>query len=243
MTIRDKIINFQYKNRSFAVSLSYSPRKTLGISVNPDQTIKVTAPFNTPSEHVQRAVQRKAKWITRKLEELEKYQSMKKTREYVSGHTLKLLGLDYMIKIIQIQDFEEEQIVKEKKLIKVYVYNKNQKRRINLLIEDWYRNEALVYLAQKFEQCYERVKKYDISKPPYYLHYMSQRWGSCTAKGAILLNPEIIQLPAHCIEYVIMHELCHLKYRTHSKEFYRFLDTVLPNWTDYSQALDSFLQV
>ena len=174
--------------------------------------------------------------------ELEKYQVMKQIREYVSGQTLKFLGRDYIIKIVQAEDFEEERITKEKGLVRVYVHDRNQRERINLLIEDWVRNEAMIYLAQKFEECYERIKKYNIPKPLYYLRYMNRRWGSCTSKGAILLNPDIIQLPSHCIEYIIMHELCHLKYRNHSKEFYYFLDTVMPNWKDCSKALDSFLQ-
>jgi len=238
MIVHKKTIVFQYKNMS--VSLKYSKRKTLGISVNPDKTIKVTAPFGVSFSSIQRIIERKSKWISKKLEELEKYQSMEQTKEYAGGQTLKFLGLDYIIKVFQIQDFEEEQVVKDKRVVNVYVY---EKKRVHLLIEDWYRSESMVYLAQKFDQCYKRIKKYNIPKPSYYLRCMKRRWGSCTAKGVILLNPEIIQLPSHCIEYIIMHELCHLKYRNHSKEFYHFLDTVMPNWADRSQALDSFLQV
>ena len=243
MIMHSETIPFQHKDRLFSVSLRYSSRKTVGISIHPDKKIEITAPLGTSFASIKKVIERKSRWISRKLEELEKYQTMEQVRNTPAGQTLKLLGRDYMIKIIQIQDFEEEQIIKEKRLIKVYVYDRNQKKRINLLIEDWYRNEAMVYLAQKFEQCYEKIRRYNISKPLYYLRYMSRRWGSCTATGTILLNPEIIQLPSHCIEYIIMHELCHLKYRNHSKEFYHFLDTVMPNWEDCSQALDSFLQI
>ncbi|MDE0519073.1 MAG: SprT family zinc-dependent metalloprotease [Bdellovibrionales bacterium] len=267
-------IPFQYKNQSFSISLKYSSRKTVGVSVYPDKKIEITAPFGTSFASIQKVVERKSKWIFRQLEELEKYQTMEQKKKYTSGQTLKILGYDYMIKVIQIEDFEEERIIKEKRLIKVYVHNKakgfyfcesskkaamgreqkvignfecdqyiTQRERISLLIEDWYRNEAMIYLAQKFEQCYERIRKYNIQKPLYYLRYMKQRWGSCTSKGTILLNPECFQLPSHCIEYIITHELCHLKYRNHSKEFYNFLGTVMPNWEDNAQALDSFLQV
>ena len=242
MTTHCKITSFQHKNKAFSVSLKFSSRKTIGICVHPDKKIEITAPFGTKFACIQRVVKRKSKWISKQLKELEKYQIMEQIKEYTGGQTIKLLGRDYMIKVIQIQDFEEEQIIKEPGLIKVYVHDRTQKERIHLLIENWYRNEAMIYLAQKFEQCYERIRKYNIAKPFYYLRYMERRWGSCTAKGNILLNPNIIQLPSHCIEYIIMHELCHLKYKNHSKEFYHFLDTVLPNWEDSSQALDSFLQ-
>ena len=242
MITHHKKLPFQYKDKSFSISVKHSSRKTVGISVHPDKKIEITAPVGTSFALIQRVIERKSKWISSQLNQLEKYQVMEQIREYISGQTLKLLGRDYMIRLIQIEDFEEERIKKEKRLLKVYVHDRNQSERINLLIEDWLRNEAMIYLAQKFEECYDRVKKYNISKPLYYLRYMNRRWGSCTSKGTVLLNPDIIQLPSHCIEYIIMHELCHLKYRNHSKEFYHFFDTVMPNWKDCSQALDSFLQ-
>ena len=243
MTMHCKMLSIHYKNKAIPISLKYSSRKTVGICVHPDKKIEITAPSGTSFACIERVVDRKSKWIAKKLEELEKYQTMEQIKEYQNGQTLKLLGRDYLIKVIQIQDFEEEQIVKEQTCIKAYVLDRSQKERIHLLIEDWFRNEALVYLAQKFEQCYKRVRKYGISRPSFYLRYMKRRWGSCTAKGAILLNPEIIQLPSHCIEYIIIHELCHLKHRNHSKEFYHFLDTVMPEWEDRSQDLNSFLRV
>ena len=242
MIINKDVISFQHKSKSLSISIRYSSRKTMGISVHPDQRIEIIAPLGTPIASIQRVIEGKSQWIARQLEKLEKYQNIEQPKEYTNGQTLKLLGQGYMIKVIQVKDSEEEQIIKDKRLIKVYVRDRHQAERIHLLIEDWYRNEALVYLAQKFEQCYKKVKKYNISKPFFYLRYMKRRWGSCTSKGNILFNPEIIQLPSHCIEYIIMHELCHLKYRNHSKEFYYFLDTVMPNWKDCSQALDSFLQ-
>ena len=243
MITQRKNLSFQYKDKDITVSLKYSSRKSIGICVHPDKKIEITAPSGSSFASIERAVERKSNWIAKKLEELEKYQVMEQTKEYTNGQTLKLLGRDYLIKVIQIEEFEEEQIVQEKQCLKVYVLDSSQKERIHLLIEDWYRNKALVYLSQKFEDCYERIRKYGIAKPPCYLRYMKRRWGSCTGKGTILLNPDLIQLPSHCIEYVVIHELCHLKHRNHSKEFYYFLDTVMPEWEDHSQSLDSFLQI
>ena len=234
---------FQYGNQSFSVSLKYSNRKTIGIAVCLDKKIEVTAPFGTDFALIQRVVNRKSQWIVKQLKKMERYQPMEQITEYTGGQTVKILGRDYMIKIVQIPDFEEEQIIKEQKIIKVYIRDSNQRERVSLLIEDWLRNEAMLYIAQKFEQCYAQIKKYGIPKPLYYLRYMKRRWGSCTFKGTILLNPEIFQLPSHCIEYIIMHELCHLKQKNHSRKFYHFLSTVMPDWEERAQALDSFFQV
>ena len=240
--MHQKNLYFQHSNKSVSISLKYSSRKTVGITVFPDHKIELTAPSGTSFAIVKRIVERKSKWISKKLKELEKYHVMEPIKEYFNGQNLRILGWDYLIKVIPIESFEEERISKEKGLIKVYSHDIKQKKRISLRIEDWYRNTALIYLAQKFEQCYEIIKRYNIPKPFFYLRYMKRRWGSCTAKGDILLNPEMLQLPSHCIKYIIMHELCHLKHKNHSKEFYRFLDTVMPDWKDCSQALSSFLQ-
>ena len=243
MITQSRQIIFQYKNKEISVSFKFSNRKTVGIAVQAHKKIEVTAPVGTDFAYIKRVINRKSKWIFKQLEKLEKYKMIEQKKQYAGGKTLKRLGREYMIKVIQIPDFEEENIVKEYKLVKVYVHNSSEKERIHLLIEDWYRNEAMVYLAKKFEQCYEKFKKYGLPKPLYYLRYMKRRWGSCTAKGNILLNPDIFQFPTHLIEYVIMHELCHLKHRDHSRKFYYFLDTVLPDWKERAKNLDSFLQV
>ena len=243
MITSSETISIPYKETELSISLKYSSRKTVGISLYPDKKIEITAPFGTSLADIQKVVERKAKWIFSKLEELEKYQTVELKKDYKAGRTLKLLGREYLIKVIVIPEFEEEHIVQEKRLLKVYVHDSQQKERIHLQIEDWYRNEAMVYLSQKFEQCYQKIKRYKIPKPFYYLRSMTRRWGSCTAKGNILLNPEIMQFPSHCIEYIIMHELCHLKHKNHSKEFYHFLETVLPDWKERARDLDSFLQV
>ena len=234
---------FQHENPAFSLSIRYSNRKTIGICVRNDKKVVITAPFGTDFAYIQSVIDRKSRWIAKKLKKMERYRTMEPIKEYTSGQTVKILGRDYMIKVSQIPDFEEEQIVQEQKIIKVYVHDRNQKEHINLLMEDWYRNKALLYLAQKFEKCYAKIKKYHIAKPFYYLRYMKNRWGSCTSKGTIFLNPVIFQLPSHCIEYIIMHELCHLKHHNHSRKFYQFLDTVMPEWQEHAQALDSFLQV
>ena len=236
------IYRFQHENQDFAISIRYSYRKTIGICVQKGKKVVVTAPFGTDFAYIKSVIQRKSRWIAQKITEVERYRSMEPITEYKSGQSLKILGRDYTIKVMQVPDFEEEQIIQEPKLVKVYVYDRTQQERIHLLIEDWYRNSALLYLSQKFEECYEKIKKYKIKKPLYYLRNMKNRWGSCTSKGTILLNPEIFQLPSHCIEYIILHELCHLKHHNHSPRFYRFLDTVLPEWKDRAKALDSFLQ-
>ena len=67
---------------------------------------------------------------------------------------------------------------------------------------------------------------------------MKKRWGSCTARGAINLNIELIKAPSHCIDYVVTHELCHLKCPDHGKAFYSLLNRVMPDWESRKKRLE-----
>lgn len=70
---------------------------------------------------------------------------------------------------------------------------------------------------------------------------MEKRWGSCTNDGLILLNPELVAAPIDCIDYVIIHELCHLKEHSHNQRFYNLLSKILPDYTKSKKKLDRLL--
>ena len=75
----------------------------------------------------------------------------------------------------------------------------------------------------------------------WYRRRAETRWGSCTASGQILLNPRLIAAPRICIEYVILHELCHLVYRNHTKAFYELLAREMPNWEKWKMKLERLM--
>ncbi|SFE07263.1 Protein of unknown function DUF45 [Spirosoma endophyticum] len=69
---------------------------------------------------------------------------------------------------------------------------------------------------------------------------MSKRWGSCTRTNAIILNPDLIKLPYTLIDYVIVHELCHTKVKSHAKEFWAELSHYMPNWRELDEWLSRY---
>ena len=70
---------------------------------------------------------------------------------------------------------------------------------------------------------------------------MGKRWGSCTETGNILINIELIKTPLYCIEYLIMHEICHLRVHNHGRAYYRLLTRCMPDWHRRKARLDSFV--
>jgi predicted metal-dependent hydrolase len=219
--------------------LRFSNRKSVGICVTPRAKVQVTAPEGTELDRVLQAVQRRIPWIITQLKGFEEVRFLDDVPGYESGQTIKYLGRNYMLRVYQAEEFQEERVVLEHSTLRLDIKDRSQQARINLMIEEWLRNEALAYLGEKFEALYQRIRKYDIQKPQFYLRRMDKRWGSCTPNGVVYLNPDLIRLPSHCIEYAIMHELCHLKHGDHSTEYYLFLDTVMPDWKIREKDLHS----
>ena len=88
--------------------------------------------------------------------------------------------------------------------------------------------------------CFQRVAHTGVAFPTLTIRQMKTRWGSCSRDSRILLNLRLIQAPIEYIDYVIVHELCHLKERNHSKRYYALLDTTMPDWREWRQRLNAY---
>jgi predicted metal-dependent hydrolase len=106
------------------------------------------------------------------------------------------------------------------------------------LLSGWYRSHAMVRFERAVDKAMPLFKKHHIKRPIVRAQHMRKRWGSCTPKGTILLNPELIQAPGACIDYVVVHELCHLVYPDHGADFTKLLARVLPNWKKWKARLE-----
>lgn len=116
--------------------------------------------------------------------------------------------------------------------------NKNNSDDIKRLLDEWYLEKAQVRFYECFNRCYDGFSKYSTNKPGLHIRRMKTRWGSLSKKGTLTLNVDLIRSPLECIEYVITHELCHLKYYDHSKEFYQLLEKVMPDWEKRKHKLE-----
>lgn len=106
------------------------------------------------------------------------------------------------------------------------------------LINQWYKEHTIRIFRQRLEICFEKAKGLKVPLPNIQSRKMSKRWGSCSQAGYILLTPELIKAPLYCIDYVIMHELCHLKDHTHSHKYYRLLAKYMPDREKRKERLE-----
>jgi predicted metal-dependent hydrolase len=220
---------------TIAYRLTFAPRRTLGIAVHPDSRVVVTAPPGTDPATVAALVQRRAAWILRQQRRFAAYPPPPAPRAYVSGESYRYLGRQYRLRV---EAGERDGVRRGRGILVVTVGDGARPGRVRALVEGWYRAEAARVCAARLAACHPRVERLGLPYPTLRLRTMAASWGSCSRAGVVTLNPRLIQVPRACIDYVVLHELCHLREHNHSKPFYALLDQVLPDWRERRQRLN-----
>lgn len=227
--------SIQFGNRTIDFILEYSDRKSLGITVTPEMEVVVKAPFNTSMEKIKEKIRKRASWIIKQQSFFLSFQPRTPKRNCISGETHLYMGRQYLLKV---QIGKEESVKLKGKFIEVTA---KQQSRASDLLNKWYLHHAKKRINVVARPLIERFKKYNVEPSCIILREMSTRWGSCTTKGKILLNPELIKAPMGCIEYVIVHELCHLVYRNHTNKFVDLQNREMQNWQKWKMKLEILL--
>ncbi|MFK8058387.1 MAG: M48 family metallopeptidase [Saprospiraceae bacterium] len=233
--MRDKI---QYGTSLIDYSLEYSDRKTLGIKVHPDKSVQVIAPVDASVEDVRVKVKSKARWILRQQDFFLSFHPLTPERRYVSGETHLYLGKQYKLKVHQ---SSIEQVKLQGGMLKVFTKDKLAKDRIKRQIQAWYKEKAVHHFKTLFKSRLLMSKAFYEEEPILYYRWMKKRWGSCDKNGGIHLNLELIKAPKKCIDYVIVHELCHLAHLDHSRAFYSLLERNYPKWRETKDELERLM--
>ena len=225
----------QFGSRKIGYVLYYSNRKTLGITVSPDLSVSVKAPFNAPAEKIREKLRRKAPWIIRQQSYFLSFEPKTPARKYVSGETQHYLGRQYRLKVLI---GKSASVMLKGAFIEVRTTDPSK---VKALLHSWYLEHAKEKFGTIARTLIERFKNHGVAPGPIVLREMPTRWGSCTAKGKIILNPELIKAPKPCIEYVIIHELCHLIHRNHTQKFLELQKREMPDWEKWKEKLERML--
>ncbi|MBL0699791.1 MAG: M48 family metallopeptidase [Desulfosarcina sp.] len=105
-------------------------------------------------------------------------------------------------------------------------------------MNNWCLRKTNIQFNESLTRCWQKFKAFDLTRPSISIKRMKKRWGSLSNKGTVTLNTDLIKAPKECIDYVVTHELCHLKYHDHSPEFYKLLDSVIPRWKKIKHKLE-----
>ena len=227
----------EFGSRQIPYRLHCADRKRLRIVVSPELTVDVFAPNSASGEQVQAAIKKKAPWIVRTLDKLEGYHPLPMPTRYLSGETMVYLGRQYRLKV---ENGSKQPAKLLGRFLWVWVEDKTDAQYIKKSVDAWYRKRAYETLGRYMEKCYRIASRHGVQEPIMVIRLMRRRWGSCSPSGRITLNVNLVKVPVHCIEYVIIHELCHLINHNHSKAFYSLLTRCLPDWSQRKEALDKF---
>ena len=225
----------QFGSKKIDFSLEYSNRKSLGITVTPELSVLVKAPIDTSMEKVKEKLRKKAPWIIRQQSFFLSFHPKTPARKFIGGETHLYLGRQYRL---QIQIGKDESVKLKGKFIEVTA---REKSRAKDLLNDWYLQHAKTKFHAIAQPLIDKFKKHKVEPSSIVFRDMPTRWGSCTPKGKIILNPELIKAPKGCIEYVIIHELCHLIHHDLTQKFIDLQTKEMKDWAKWKMKLEKLL--
>jgi predicted metal-dependent hydrolase len=218
--------------------IEFRDARRLSIHVLPDRRVVVHAPTGSTIEDVVARVERRAPWIAKQRAFFIQHQPTLPAPRYISGESLRYLGRQYRLKVIQ---SPTAKTTLTGPFLYVSVPDRANSAAVKRRLDRWYRDHAKEVFAKRLKACLAAGRSLRIREPPLQTRRMLKRWGSCTKEGTVLLNTDLIKAPIHCIDYVIMHELCHLRIHHHGPEFYRLLSRCMPDWRRRKERLESLV--
>ncbi len=206
-------------------------KKSLAILVDPRAQVIVLAPRCLQEEKIRAFVQTKARWIMEKQELVRISRSLNPPKEFVNGETFPYLGRQYRLEIIQSSVRREEKCRLIRGRLKVEIGQglgeKEARARVRRALLDWYFERAAGKIRERIDPWAARIGRW-----PQGLEIKDHRarWGSCSPSGIVRFNWKIIMAPLPVVDYVIVHELCHLFHLHHSLRFWQKVRSILPDY-------------
>lgn len=198
-----------------------SRRKTIALEISVDSRLIVRAPLFVSDRAINRIVYQKRSWIIKKQNEAKEKRISTPLRKFAEGERLPFLGNDHPLHIIAQSDsplgFDGQQFLLNRKFLDA----------AEKMFESWYRHQAIRIF-------HERVSRYapasGVTPDSLKLSNAGKRWGSCSARGNIRLNWRLVMASLEIIDYVVVHELTHIRERNHSKKFWALVRKILPEF-------------
>lgn len=217
--------------------LVYENRNNLAISVRPDKSVIVKAPAYSKFEKIQLKLQKRGQWVLKQINYFDKFHPLQTTRDYVSGETHYYLGRQYRLRI---RKDKEDSVRLIGKFFIIKTKEPEEREHVKLLLNLWYADHAKALLDTRVKHYSEIILGSNFKKVKIDYKYSKTRWGNNDQNGTIVFNIELIKTPIQCIDYVIVHELCHLAHPNHDKAFYRLMQSIIPDWRERKERLEIF---
>ena len=226
--------DFTYNGQTIPYEIIHKDVKNINIRIKPSGEVVISCNPTIDNKIIELELIKRAKWITKSIEnfKLNTIEFRTANLKLVDGEAFLLFG-----KILRIQNVESDKFYVDFDNNYLYIH-RTDNRGIKEKFHKWYMGFATRSFTEMVDKTYKKFEKYGIAKPKVSFKNMKTLWGSCNVKNkTISLNIQLMKVDPFLTEYVICHELSHLRYRNHNRDFYNFLTTILPDWKEREEIL------
>ena len=219
-------LKFDYGSRIITFNLIYRKRKTMSIEVETTGEVTVIAPVGTSTDDVIEKVKSRAGWIVSKQYESKFINDTKIKREAVSGESYMYLGRNYSLDIRVDENIDNisVKLFQGKFVVNTYIKDEDF---IKKAMENWYREKTLAKVKERVSY-YSSYFNNEVTTVK--VKEQKKRWASCTSKNELLFNWRCVMAPVFVLDYIVVHEMCHMEYKNHSKDFWNRVYAVMPDY-------------
>jgi predicted metal-dependent hydrolase len=228
----------QWGKSELAFSLSRADVKRLRIAVHPDGRIAVSAPLQASDEEIIARVSRRGAWIVRQQERFSQWRPRTPPRQYVSGETHLFQGRQLRLRVLVGEDLGVT--ISGDRLV-IVVAPGSTRIQVKDLLQGWYAGQARTLLRERYREQSAAWQRHRLSPPRLMVRALTNRWGSLTSAGNLILNSDLVRASPRLIDYVIAHELAHVAHPDHGADWQRLLTRVMPDWRSRKAELEQQL--
>lgn len=218
-------------------------KRKIIIKVHPNCEVVNIVPEDAEPDEIHQAVMKRARWIYDSLKEFRGHQEYVQKKSYVSGEMQFYLGRRYLLKVLEDANAGVSvKLLRGQLQVTLNHFDHNKAAIVKRLVRSWYKLRAEKIFTERLATLLPQATWVE-QAPGFRVLPMAKQWGSCSAKGSLMLNPHLVKAPKECIDYVILHELCHIAEHNHSERFWRLLSRVMPNWKAVKARLDGMAEL
>lgn len=224
-TLETSVIVWGKTQVPYTIRRSVRRRKTVTVSVDSGGSVTLAAPTDFPISKLDAMVRRKAPWIDKQIRRMESQDPPVAPREFVSGESVLYLGRHYRLKVCPNSDGPAK--LRGRWLYAPVSAGENRPGQVRAALLSWFQLRAEERLPERVDAWRPKI---GVAMPPVLVAGQRKRWGSCDQRGVIRLNWRIVQAPMRLIDYVVVHELVHLRHRGHGRDYWRAVGRVMPDY-------------
>lgn len=224
----------KYQNKTIAYTINKAKIKNIYITIENGEVV-IKAPWYTTRNQIQEVVESKRDWIMKKLEEYNV--SPRKAKEYEDGEKFQILGESYYLNIYY-KDINNAILNVENEKIEIILplsyAEEDNTEQIKKMIDKMY----YMIAEKEVESAMEKTRKMvGLVPEEYKIKKIKYAWGTCSSRKVITINQNLMMYSRKAIEYVVLHEICHLKYMNHSKKFWEMVESYMPDYKEAEKEL------